>query len=155
MSKRDPSIMSSSRNLKETRPLLSPPLRPPSYNSLHTPSSPAGPAPEDTPLFNHVSRVNFFWIVSGLWSAVFLGALDGTFPWICRRASPQPCPNRHSRSHTRIAHWKLLQQVRTVLVSRHFLPPVRLLLHPLIWSAPTIIFILLPLNSYQVDYQTF
>lgn len=75
--------MSSSRSSKESRPLLHPPVRPPSYNSLHSPPSPT----EDAPPLNHVSRVDFFWIVSGLWSAVFLGALDGTFPWICALAS--------------------------------------------------------------------
>ncbi|KIL00356.1 hypothetical protein PAXRUDRAFT_29848 [Paxillus rubicundulus Ve08.2h10] len=32
---------------------------------------------EPAPL-NQISRADFFWIVSGLWSAVFLGALDGT-----------------------------------------------------------------------------
>ncbi|KAI9574971.1 vacuolar amino acid permease [Boletus coccyginus] len=66
--------MSSSRSSKESRPLLHPPVRSPSYNSLHSPPSPT----EDAPPLNHVSRVDFFWIVSGLWSAVFLGALDGT-----------------------------------------------------------------------------
>ncbi|KAF8558994.1 vacuolar amino acid permease [Imleria badia] len=66
--------MSSSRHSKESQPLI-PSLRPSSYNSPHTPPS---LSPEDTPSSNDVSRVNFFWIVSGLWSAVFLGALDGT-----------------------------------------------------------------------------
>ncbi|KAG9317195.1 vacuolar amino acid permease [Chiua virens] len=56
---------------KESQPLLH---RPSSYHSIHTPPSPPQP---DIPL-NDFSRLDFFWIVSGLWSAVFLGALDGT-----------------------------------------------------------------------------
>ncbi|KAI0069016.1 vacuolar amino acid permease [Artomyces pyxidatus] len=34
--------------------------------------------PQDAPPVNHVSRSHLFWVLAGLWSAVFLGALDGT-----------------------------------------------------------------------------
>ncbi|KAN0097740.1 Major facilitator superfamily domain containing protein [Tylopilus felleus] len=66
--------MSSSRHPKESQPLLIP-SRSASYSSLQNPPS---PSPQDSPPFNNASRADFFWIVSGLWSAVFLGALDGT-----------------------------------------------------------------------------
>ncbi|KAG6378441.1 vacuolar amino acid permease [Boletus reticuloceps] len=62
-------------SLKESHPLLNPSPSPASYSSLPPPSSPTH---QDPPPSNNVSRANFFWIVSGLWSAVFLGALDGT-----------------------------------------------------------------------------
>ncbi|KAF8138171.1 vacuolar amino acid permease [Boletus edulis] len=62
-------------SLKESHPLLNPSLSPASYSSLPPPASPTH---QDPPPSNNVSRANFFWIVSGLWSAVFLGALDGT-----------------------------------------------------------------------------
>ncbi|KAH0839647.1 vacuolar amino acid permease [Lanmaoa asiatica] len=67
------SSRSTSPNSRQS--LLSPSLRPASYCSLR--SSPS-PNPHDTPPLNDVPRIDFFWIVSGLWSAVFLGALDGT-----------------------------------------------------------------------------
>ncbi|KAH7887923.1 vacuolar amino acid permease [Phlebopus sp. FC_14] len=64
---------SSSTTPKESQPLLQP--RDPSYHSV---DSPPTPPPDDHQPLNQVSRIDFFWIVSGLWSAVFLGALDGT-----------------------------------------------------------------------------
>lgn len=70
-----------------------------------------------------------------------LWSLERRLSWCTRRYlsppspvfQPQPCPNRHRRSHTRIPHRELLQQVGTILVSRHFLPALRLLLHSPIW----------------------
>ena len=140
--------MSSSTHLKETRPLLIPSLRPSSY------SPPPPPSPGDTPL-NHVSRINFFWIVSGLWSAVFLGALDGTVPWICRRASP-PTLSQQAQSSPRS-----YRPSGATSTSRNN-PPIseRPTSCPSVASPPYMVsiydhFLLPPLNSYQVDYQTF
>lgn len=101
---RQVSIMSS-RHSHQSLPLLNPSPHPPSYNSLRSPPSPAHPR-HDPPPLNHLSRLDFFSIVSALWSAVFLGALDGTFQFqsISILASLQTCPNRHSRSHTRVSH---------------------------------------------------
>ncbi|KIJ20547.1 Drug:H+ antiporter-2 family protein, partial [Paxillus involutus ATCC 200175] len=71
------SSRSSSRHLKlEAQPLLRHnDLDQPSYDAVHTAGS---STPEEPAPLNQVSRADFFWIVSGLWSAVFLGALDGT-----------------------------------------------------------------------------
>ncbi|KAF7352928.1 Multidrug resistance protein fnx1 [Mycena venus] len=62
----------------ETQPLLKDSIPPPYYNSVDDnvvePSSPieADPPP---PLLNNFSNVDVAWILAGLWSAVFLGAL--------------------------------------------------------------------------------
>lgn len=144
--------MSSSRHPKESQPLLIP-SRSASYSSLQNPPS---PSPQDSPPFNNVSRADFFWIVSGLWSAVFLGALDGIFSSFCTLALPKTsCSNRHRRSHPRVAHRKLLQQVGTILIPRHVVPPLRLLLHPLIWLATTIIRLALPLTLIRSSIRHF
>ncbi|KAH7918833.1 vacuolar amino acid permease [Leucogyrophana mollusca] len=67
--------MSPRSSPKETQPLLHDHEPEPSYDSVQT----AGPSTSDEPpALNQVSRTDLFWILSGLWSAVFLGALDGT-----------------------------------------------------------------------------
>lgn len=51
----------------ELRPLLND--SPPSYNTV---------TPPDAPIeVKKVSKVDLTWILAGLWSAIFLGALDG------------------------------------------------------------------------------
>ncbi|KAF8205130.1 vacuolar amino acid permease [Pholiota molesta] len=63
----------------ETRPLLSD-ARPPSYHStddVNTPTSPSPTSPHSPPL-NNFSNADVRWILAGLWSAVLLGAFDGT-----------------------------------------------------------------------------
>lgn len=35
------------------------------------------PSPTDYAPVNKISRADLFWVLAGLWSAVFLGALDG------------------------------------------------------------------------------
>ena len=57
------------------------PSRPPSYTASRTTSDrssrhDSGP-PEPGGGLNKVSRADLIWILIGLWSAVFLGALDG------------------------------------------------------------------------------
>ncbi|KAF9221873.1 vacuolar amino acid permease [Gyrodon lividus] len=70
------SSRSSSRHLKETQPLLQHNDHDQSfYDSIDTPRL---STPEEPRSLTQVSRADFFWVVSGLWSAVFLGALDGT-----------------------------------------------------------------------------
>ncbi|KAG1791362.1 vacuolar amino acid permease [Suillus plorans] len=67
--------MSSRSSSKESRPLLRDHDQESSYNSVQALES---SLPIDPPPLNQVSRVELFWILSGLWSAVFLGSLDGT-----------------------------------------------------------------------------
>lgn len=68
----------------ETSSLLA--ERPPSYHSTDdvnagTPSSPTNTEPDvpPPPPLNHFSRSDVRWILTGLWSAVLLGAFDGKF----------------------------------------------------------------------------
>jgi len=56
----------------ESSPLLSSPRDLGANDELENPS----PTPPD-PLVIRVSRADFLWILVGLWSPVFLGALDG------------------------------------------------------------------------------
>ncbi|KAI9001206.1 vacuolar amino acid permease [Trametes punicea] len=66
------------REHDETRPLLHDRDAPtPSYRSASS-SRTQSPEPADPPVLNKVSRSDLLWILAGLWSAVFLGALDGT-----------------------------------------------------------------------------
>ncbi|OJA20884.1 hypothetical protein AZE42_00884 [Rhizopogon vesiculosus] len=67
--------MSSRSPPKESQPLLNDYHEGTSYDSVQDSESnlPNNPTP-----LNEVTRVDLFWILSGLWSAVFLGALDGT-----------------------------------------------------------------------------
>uniref|UniRef100_D8PJZ8 Major facilitator superfamily (MFS) profile domain-containing protein n=1 Tax=Schizophyllum commune (strain H4-8 / FGSC 9210) TaxID=578458 RepID=D8PJZ8_SCHCM len=64
----------------ESRPLLD--QRPPSYHSASDVDSEAtldGDDASSPPLINAKSKSEIVWILAGLWSAVFLGALDGTY----------------------------------------------------------------------------
>ncbi|KAF9246956.1 vacuolar amino acid permease [Melanogaster broomeanus] len=76
------SSRSSSPHCKETQPLLQHNDHDcdQSYDSIQSAET---STPEEPPPLNEVSGTDFFWIVSGLWSAVFLGALDGTDQLIC------------------------------------------------------------------------
>ncbi|KAG1874610.1 vacuolar amino acid permease [Suillus subalutaceus] len=67
--------MSSRSSSKESQPLLCHRDQESSYNSVQASES---SLPIDPPPLNQVSRVELFWILAGLWSAVFLGSLDGT-----------------------------------------------------------------------------
>ncbi|OBZ77059.1 Multidrug resistance protein fnx1 [Grifola frondosa] len=61
----------------ETRPLLQHPSSDSldSYNSLDDATASTPPVPVS---LNKISRADLMWVLAGLWSAVFLGALDGT-----------------------------------------------------------------------------
>ncbi|KAI0676872.1 MFS general substrate transporter [Trametes maxima] len=66
------------RDAGETRPLLhdrDDHARP--YHSASS-SRTQSPEPAEPPILNKVSRSDLMWVLAGLWSAVFLGALDGT-----------------------------------------------------------------------------
>ncbi|KAI0663054.1 MFS general substrate transporter [Cubamyces menziesii] len=68
----------SHRDSNETSPLLHDrDARPRSYRSSCS-SRTQSPEPADPPVLNKVSRADLMWVLAGLWSAVFLGALDGT-----------------------------------------------------------------------------
>ncbi|KAH9951778.1 vacuolar amino acid permease [Amylocystis lapponica] len=61
----------------QTEPLLQ--QHPRSYQSVHSdPSTPTEVSTPTTPSPSDVSRKDLAWVLAGLWSAVFLGALDGT-----------------------------------------------------------------------------
>ncbi|KAL6299123.1 vacuolar amino acid permease [Sparassis latifolia] len=67
-----------SREPSETRPLLEDrPATLDSYSAL-VDGSDHSPTPIEYSPPNKVSKVDLAWILAGLWSAVFLGALDGT-----------------------------------------------------------------------------
>ncbi|KAG0705491.1 vacuolar amino acid permease [Suillus ampliporus] len=68
--------MSSRSSSKESQPLLHDCHQEPSYDSVQ--ASESSLPNSDPPPLNQVSRIDLFWILAGLWSAVFLGALDGT-----------------------------------------------------------------------------
>ncbi|KAI0334757.1 vacuolar amino acid permease [Cubamyces sp. BRFM 1775] len=68
----------SRRDSNETSPLLHDrDARPRSYRSACS-SRTQSPEPAEPPVLNKVSRADLMWVLAGLWSAVFLGALDGT-----------------------------------------------------------------------------
>ncbi|KAL1946941.1 hypothetical protein VTO73DRAFT_15045 [Trametes versicolor] len=66
------------RDADETRPLLhNHDDHPHSYHSASS-SRTQSPEPAEPPSLNKISRSDLIWVLAGLWSAVFLGALDGT-----------------------------------------------------------------------------
>ncbi|KAJ6599231.1 vacuolar amino acid permease [Mycena vulgaris] len=67
----------SSSSAVETQPLLKEPA--PSYHSVDdVDAGSSADADQSPPPLNNFSRGDVAWILAGLWSAVFLGALDGT-----------------------------------------------------------------------------
>ncbi|OJT13552.1 Multidrug resistance protein fnx1 [Trametes pubescens] len=68
----------STRDADETRPLLHDhDDHPHPYHSASS-SRTQSPEPAEPPSLNKISRSDLIWVLAGLWSAVFLGALDGT-----------------------------------------------------------------------------
>ena len=71
-------MSASPRETDESRPLL--PDRPnsyaQSYRSVASSDTQSSETPEP-PTVNKISRADLAWVLAGLWSAVFLGALDG------------------------------------------------------------------------------
>jgi len=69
----------SSSSSSESQPLLND-SPPPYYHSVDDDdvAEPSSPIADQPPLLNNFSSVDVAWILAGLWSAVFLGALDGT-----------------------------------------------------------------------------
>lgn len=63
----------------EASPLLRSQQVPQSYDSLEDESA-LPPSPTDFAPPSKVSKADLAWVLAGLWSAVFLGALDGKHP---------------------------------------------------------------------------
>lgn len=98
------------RDADETRPLLHDhDDHPHSYHSASS-SRTQSPEPAEPPSLNKISRSDLIWVLAGLWSAVFLGALDGVSPSAYSRSlrSPRPPRARNDRRNTAIAHRELL-----------------------------------------------
>ncbi|KAI0637813.1 vacuolar amino acid permease [Trametes polyzona] len=66
------------RESDETRPLLHDHHHYPHDDYSATSSRTQSPEPAEPPALNKISRSDLIWVLAGLWSAVFLGALDGT-----------------------------------------------------------------------------
>ena len=90
---------SSQPSSDESRPLLHHPRdsSPASYRSVASSDTQASTTPEP-PAFNKISSTDLAWVLAGLWSAVFLGALDGAFarglPYAAFRALDSPARRR-------------------------------------------------------------
>ncbi|KAJ2967655.1 hypothetical protein NUW54_g13446 [Trametes sanguinea] len=129
------------RHSDETRPLLHDrDARPQSYRSANS-SRTQSPEPGDPPVLNKVSRSDLMWVLAGLWSAVFLGALDGEFPHIqptnlvLSRRLTRASPARDDRRDTTVAHRQLFQRIQSVLLHRHILFALCMLFYTSIWYA--------------------
>jgi hypothetical protein len=86
---------------------------------------------------NKISRADLIWVLAGLWSAVFLGALDGPFPLADHLGHRHQLLNLQNRNHRRYsldADWKLLRKVKPGVVHRHLVSSVHMLLHAVVWS---------------------
>jgi hypothetical protein len=94
--------------------------------SISPPESPSSPAPPYEP-----SKTDLAWILAGLWSAVFLGALDGAQS-PCNSSVPHLISNASHRHYRRDADdpdRKLFQQVQPGVLHWHILSSLCLLLH--------------------------
>lgn len=65
-------MRSSDSTSLETAPLLSSPRN---HGAINEPEYPNPNSPD--PGVAHISKTDLIWVLTGLWSAVFLGALDG------------------------------------------------------------------------------
>lgn len=132
-------MVSLSRSIpKERQPLLS---RASTPNSLSEDGTDATDDEYAPPPLNDFSKSDICWILAGLWSAVFLGALDGKFHGpICRSNISDTIPYcRHHRRDIDDAHWKLLQSGQSVIIHRYFLPFICLLLHATLWQVHSVL----------------
>ena len=78
-------MLSRASTPSESSPLLSSPRDHLPNDGLDPPSSDS----PDSEVFR-VSRMDLVWILAGLWSAVFLGALDGKPQWCFSSISVEP-----------------------------------------------------------------
>jgi len=105
----------------ETQPLLQPSSREP--NHAHQ---------ELTSPVNKYSTADIYWMLTGIWSGVFLGALDSWFNllyWILNWLNQRVCLwQRHHCSHSFGTYWRFFQQVQSILIHRHIISTVGLLL---------------------------
>ncbi len=116
----------------ETSPLLRSADSIISYDGEDDLTSPSSPV-DFTP-FNKVSKTDLAWVLAGLWSAVFLGALDGT----CRYANILTyyrfdALSRHHRRYPPRTHRELFQRVQPVFIHRNIVFAFRMLLYSPVW----------------------
>lgn len=113
---------SSEREHSESSPLL--------QSTASLDSAGATRLQKDAPQ-NRVTGVDLAWVLAGLWSAVFLGALDGK-PFhgpYSRTREVCTCPRNHCRDAAG-TDWQLLPRVQPIIVYWHLVPVVRMLFHP-------------------------
>jgi hypothetical protein len=117
----------------ERQPLLAGSPTPTRYSA---PSRPQSPDETDTVSIknspSHRSRAELAWILAGLWSAVFLGALDGLCflrDMACCSLVIQCAAYRDDRGHIDDPDWKLLREVQPSVVHRDIVFTVCLLLY--------------------------
>lgn len=105
-----------SSNSPERQPLLSGESSPTVYSRSRSRSPEDEPAvglvdqPKDAPV--HTSRADLVWVLAGLWSAVFLGALDGVVVFaqlICKREL-KPL-RRDDCGYAYDAYWQLFREI--------------------------------------------
>lgn len=107
----------------ETQPLLQPPLGEP----INAPQELTSPV-------NKYSTADICWILTGIWSGVFLGAVDGwfyLFYWAlnCTWNRRVFLRQRHHCSDSFGTYWRFFQQVQSILIHWYIILVVGLLLH--------------------------
>jgi len=83
---------------------------------------------------NNFSRVDTCWILAGLWSAVFLGALDGELEYDVKRGTLTSAA-RNCGGYLASTHWKRFQQITPVIIYRYLLSTIIVLLYTTLWYA--------------------
>lgn len=132
--------------------------RPPSYTSRRSTSDGSSDheaeSPEAAGGLNKVSRTDLIWILLGLWSAVFLGALDGAWHstsliyslWPAQysfviplglgrtRLSTNLITNRNYCRNPADTDWLLLRKIQPGVIHRLSISPLCMLLYASLWS---------------------
>lgn len=102
-----------------------------SYNSVDDVDS--SPAPSVVQI-DKISQRDLVWVLAGLYSAVFLGALDGNLRRVAfefgRVTEP---PFRHHRRNTTFPDRQLLQRIQPSFIYRHIVLAFGMLFHAIIW----------------------
>lgn len=79
--------------------------------------------------------VNLVWILMALWSAVFLGALDGTLPHRLVMRDRTQLHSHHNRDDCRnvtLSDRCILQSIESIVLHRHCILAIGVLLHAII-----------------------
>lgn len=102
--------MSAGRYPSETSPLLCSSQSLQSYDAADDSSLP--PSPTEYAPSSKASDSDLAWVLAGLWSAVFLGALDGECgEHVFRRSAHLPADDRDDRRYSAVPHRELLPRV--------------------------------------------